>query len=752
MKNFNFFYFFLFFLLFAFEVKAELTFEYHVGVRPIAQPSIIDADGDAINRDLLEDPTGIAFSSDGLKAFTTNKKGTSVGKCVTETTLTVPYDFRETHTQTDRSDVLKNTGATSNFAKCEDIKFSHNGLRMLISSSQGFIHSFELTKPFSLKHINYASENNASFLGQSFDINDDGTKLFTIRNHNTEKTLKEYSLSIPYDVTTATQIQSTSLGSTLVIDESYSDDTNKDPPQGLEFSKDGSMLFILIINNSDEASLAGDFMEDEIFQFKLTTPFDTSTISLVGSSNVTANYPQPPTVAVASGDYSLGFTISPNGDRLFIINQSVGAGDIGNDSISQVNLSCFFGIGACRTDIVSGIGSHVETAKRNIHFNNSTMFKRFEWIKRNRDNENLNSFNINLKSYNPILASLTNKLQASLDNNSSKIKSSTWSFWSTGDVSMGKQDATITDRPKGIHTSGLTFGADKKFGDDKFAGFALRYAQNDSKVRFTDQSSDMESLTLNFYGTIPKNETNYTNMILGYSLLRIDQKYLGKKTGNRNGHQLFTSANFRSKNKSGRFNFSPSGKFSYGITKLSDYTDFISLATTGANDQHDNKTIKDGNLAIGFLFDVDSYKIPEGIVIPNGGFEFVMDVSPETRFTYDNGQSSTLVDVYSTKNLKGNLGLEVIFTNESTLSLNYERFQHLDFDRSGKTETFIVKIGRIIEGDSEFALNYEPMQNNQIGVSYGKNISGYNLKLNSNYSMISQIPEYETNIEVSTSF
>ena len=39
----------------------------------------------------------------------------------------------------------------------------------------------------------------------------------------------------------------------------------------------------------------------------------------------------------------------------------------------------------------------------------------------------------------------------------------------------------------------------------------------------------MESLTLNFYGTTPKNETNYVNMILGYSLLRIDQKYLGKK-------------------------------------------------------------------------------------------------------------------------------------------------------------------------------------------------------------------------------
>ena len=748
MKNFKFFYFVLFFLLLAFEVKAELTFEYHKGVRPVAS-GMIDADGVEINRDLLEDPTGIAFSNDGLKAFTTNKAADGdKGKCVTETTLTVPFDFRHSHTQTDRSDVLANAGLGGSFKKCEDIKFSHDGLRMLLSSSGGFVHSFELTEPFSLKHINYASETKSGALGGNFDINDDGTKLFTmpITFGSAAKNLKEYSLSVPYDVSTATEIQSTNLGSTLVIDESYSDDFTQDAIQSLEFSKDGTMLFILVLNNLDEDNLGAGFVSDEIFQFKLTTPFDTSTISFVGSSNVTSGYP------TASGDYSLGFTISPNGDRLFIINQAQGASDIGGDSISQVNLSCFFGIGACRTDIVSGIGSHVETAKRNIHFNNSTMFKRFEWIKRNRDNENLNSFNINLKSYNPILASLTNKLQASLDNNSSKIKSSTWSFWSTGDVSMGRQDATITDRPKGIHTSGLTFGADKKFGDDKFAGFALRYAQNYSKVRFTDQSSDMESLTLNFYGTIPKNETNYVNMILGYSLLRIDQKYLGKKTGNRNGHQLFTSANFRSKNKSGRFNFSPSGKFSYGITKLSDYTDFISLATTGVNDQHDNKTIQNGNLAIGFLFDIDSYDFPDSTVTPNGGFEFVMDVSPETRFTYDNGQSSTLVDVYSKKNIKGNLGFETIFTNDTTLSLNYERFQHLDSDRSGKTETFIVKIGKIIKDKSEFAFNYEPLQNNQMELSYVKNINGFDFKVNSNYSLMNQIPDYGANLEVSAKF
>jgi len=737
----------LIFLLSSPAAKAALTFEVEAGVRPVEQPSIKDEDGDDIGQDAFEDPTGITFSNDGLKAFVTNKNNNVLtGKCIIEITLSKPFDFTAPHTQTNRSDALRTLvgkDATSAAARCSEIRFSNDGRKLFVSNQIDRIFAFDLPTPFTLAGISYVAGSETEF-EENFDFNEDGTKLFTIPDA-TSKILKEFTLDNAYDITSSTLLRSTDLSSILVEGDSNLNDV----PKSLEFSKDGSMMFVLLITNFNKTAQNFTFT-DMIFQFKVASPFDTSTLILAGSSVVTSGFNDGS--GTNTFDYTQGFTVSPNGDKLFLISELGGPTAIGQDSLAQIKLSCFFGIGSCRTDIVSGIGSHVEAAKKNIHFNNSTMFKRFEWIKRNRDNENLNSFNINLKSYNPILASLTNKLQASLDNNSSKIKSSTWSFWSTGDVSMGRQDATITDRPKEIHTSGLTFGADKKFGGDKFAGFALRYAQNDSKVTFTDQSSDMESLTLNFYGTIPKNETNYTNMIFGYSLLRIDQKYQGKKTGNRNGHQLFTSANFRSKNKSGRFNFSPSGKFSYGITKLSDYTDFISLATTAVNDQHDNKTIKDGNLAIGFLFDVDSYKIPEGIVIPNGGFEFVMDVSPETRFTYDNGQSSTLVDVYSTKNLKGNLGFEFIFTNDSTLSLNYERFQHLDLDRSGKTETFIVKIGRIIEGDSEFALNYEPMQNNQIGVSYGKNISGYNLKLNSNYSMISQIPEYETNIEVSTSF
>ena len=106
-----------------------------------------------------------------------------------------------------------------------------------------------------------------------------------------------------------------------------------------------------------------------------------------------------------------------------------------------------------------------------------------------------------------------------------------------------------------ITSKGLTFGTDRKFGDNKFFGLALRYGGNKSNIIGTKQNAEMESLTLNFYGVIPKDEDHYINAVLGLSALRFDQKYLDKLTGERNGKQIFTAINFRSK-KIGTFKLS----------------------------------------------------------------------------------------------------------------------------------------------------------------------------------------------------
>ena len=91
----------------------------------------------------------------------------------------------------------------------------------------------------------------------------------------------------------------------------------------------------------------------------------------------------------------------------------------------------------------------------------------------------------------------------------------------------------------------------------------------------------MESLTLNIYGIVPTNENRYINAVLGISAMKFDNLYLGKITGERNGRQAFVSINYRTKNNYGAFNITPTGKFTYGVTKLSEYTDFISKAIDG---------------------------------------------------------------------------------------------------------------------------------------------------------------------------
>ena len=68
------------------------------------------------------------------------------------------------------------------------------------------------------------------------------------------------------------------------------------------------------------------------------------------------------------------------------------------------------------------------------------------------------------------------------------------------------------------------------------------------------------------------------------------------------------------------------------------------------------------------------------------------------------------------------------------------------------TCSFFLKVGRVKEEDYEFAFNYKPLQNNQMELSYVKDVNGFDVKVSSNYSMVSQIPDYGANIEVSSKF
>ena len=112
----------------------------------------------------------------------------------------------------------------------------------------------------------------------------------------------------------------------------------------------------------------------------------------------------------------------------------------------------------------------------------------------NKNSNNLNNFTTTIKSDNPMLSSWMNKLpeniavlKVSLKEKLGKYKKSNWSYWSLGDLSIYNYDKHGFENAKDIKSEGLTFGADRKFGDNKFLGLALRYGGNKSNISASQQ-------------------------------------------------------------------------------------------------------------------------------------------------------------------------------------------------------------------------------------------------------------------------
>ena len=740
-------------------VLAEATRTYEISIRPDTS-GLTNSEGNVIVRDAFQEVNGIAFSNDGRKVFSSNRKVTGSHECVSMMELSTPYDLRTASLVLDEaSPMVTQVGLddNDNDSRCTDIKFSKDGLKMFLGNVTGKIHGFDLAAPFDLSNITY-SNNVTGDLGNdpSFSFSNDGKKLIYLEGKKESQKILEYTLSTAYDLTDIT------LANTLTLTTTANVSTANDYGRAVEFSQDGMTMFVLINDrtNNNNTSL------DSIFQFSLTTAFSTSTATSVGSFTV------PEELSLRTW----GMALSPTGNKLYLVSlvgstdagRYVGSGSV--DVVTQIGLSCDYGLVACVSDSKSSLSSQVQLAKNNIHINTSIIFKRFEWIQRNRNMNNLNNFQASIKSDNPFINYWANKLEnkvvesfASLKNNSSKDKKNNWSYWSHGDISIGtyhgKLDGIgiILEKPKDIRTNGITFGADKKNGENDYSGFALRYADGKSKHFNSSHGTRMDSLTLNYYNKSPLNENGYTNVIAGFSSLKFDLETDGTLTGERNGKQLFLSFDLRNNKEFGKFNLTPSLKFNNSYTYLSSFTEFLTNISSKAKDViYDEEKFFNGYLATGILFNSDPVKYPDVIFNQNGGLEFVYDYSPDISFEYSYAGSSNTqiykVEKYSQKNIRANYGYEALYNNDFTLSLNYERLQHLDGAKFSHTDSFFIKVGRVKEEDYEFGININALQDYKINNYYLVNFNWFDLKIGSHYNFVSEIPDYGANVEISSVF
>ena len=184
-----------------------------------------DAFTGLINQD--NSPTDMAFSNDGTRMFIL---GTENGGRLHEYTLSTPFDVSHA--------AFANTTSISETATPTGIAFSNDGTKMFIIGSTGSdVNEYTLTIPFNATtrtFVNATSFSSPLLTSVNMAFSNDGTKMFVLVFIGFDRDeVHEYTLSTPFDASTTTFIDATSISA------------QEQSPKGMAFSNDGSKMFVI---------------------------------------------------------------------------------------------------------------------------------------------------------------------------------------------------------------------------------------------------------------------------------------------------------------------------------------------------------------------------------------------------------------------------------------------------------------------------------------------------------------------------
>jgi len=661
-------------------------------------------------------PVGVIFNPDGTKMYST---GTVQNK-IYMYNLTTPFTVTSA---TYSSKTCNLTGENDALM----FRFNSDGTAMFVldTLSTETIDKYTLTAAYDISTCSFVAGSPQDFGGgmemRSFSFSNDGSKIFIFdQDGNSEKhSIKEYSLSSSFDLSNPTLV-------TEYVGHNSDLNSIEDHAQGLEFSSDGTKMFIT--GNA----------EDTILEFSLSNPFDLS-------ANVTYDGEYIVTDVVDLG----AITFSSDGSKMIVADWKNSAAR----GVYQYDLTCGFGVVKCidptaNKDDVASAESQSEAAKKLIQHTTYPVLNRMEWLRRNSNRLNLTNQNIKFQFNNEILNSLTEELiplYFSNNNSSDLNQNSSWSFWSEGTISIGKIGDTSSSSSKDINTSAITFGADKRSEDNIMRGIALRFGSDDVDVGDLGSALDMSSFSLTFYESKPKGGERFTDHLLGLSFINSDLLNNSGSTstdGERYGEQLYGSLSLRDTFSKNELNFTPKIKINYGITHFGEYTE---TGAAGLNLKFKDQYIGNFTSSIGASLD-NTYELKIGSLIPYFNFEYYADMSPSSqqKFSYESdGSAYTFKNINNaTHNIIGGIGFDLISNNGLTLMTKYTRDQAKD----SKNDNFVIALDYKNSQRSLYSMTF---QDSLAKLSHNKELDNFQINLDGHYELFNKHPAYGLFIKLS---
>ena len=165
-------------------------------------------------------------------------------------------------------------------------------------------------------------------------IKPDGTRIYVTEDTDSTQSVIEYSLTTPFDVSTATNKKKT----TLLIDEGGTLSVI-DNPHAIEFNSDGTEMYVIRSDSGTRVSIE---------QFTLSTPWDSSTLSWTTYKDIKTG--------CFTSVQARGLDFKPDGTRVFVASQ-------GNKKIAHYDLTTPWDISTATNQTCSAFA---ETNVRNI--------------------------------------------------------------------------------------------------------------------------------------------------------------------------------------------------------------------------------------------------------------------------------------------------------------------------------------------------------------------------------------------------
>ena len=667
---------------------------------------------------------GITFNPDGSRMYVTADETNPV---VIEYSLSVPFDI-STASKTSATNLVEAGGA--NIDKPHAIEFKPDGKVMYVIHSQSTkvgVEQYNLATAWDTSTLSYDTRlsitNGSDVQIRALAFKTDGTRVYIAQRDHGK--VIQYDLTTPWDLSSATnQVES----------NAFTGEENN--LRNIQFSSDGTFMYL------------GGNGGDDINKYKLPTAWDVSTIIHVTSYSISSQ-----TVEMR------GFKFTANFTKLYVTGDTADSG-AGTNVVYEYNLACA-GTITCDPindeDITATIEANVELSKRIIKNNTLPIFHRIEWLRRHKNKDNLSNLNAEINFTNEKISKLVTALKSSKKEIDRSYDSDDWFQWSEGRVSVG-ENKSLNSSSKDFHSYGISIGADriKEEDRDTMYGYVFQYGNDSVDIGYKGSKLDTDAYSLALYGTKLRDDDVFTDALIGVSLLEIDQKrvtYGNTLEGNRQGQQIFGSFNFGKRVVDEDINLNSGIKLDLGYTKLKAFRE----KSTVANSLTDALLYKDQNIksvlvTTGILLDkTDTDKQEDEIINHHGRLEYIADLSPssDAEFYYLNSQSTVYnykVDNNPKHNFRIGYGFDVTSISGWSLVGNFERFQSV---KSHSNEIYL-SVGYVPIDEMKFVFDVNNF--NTTSLSLTNKVNGFDITVGSNYTLISEIPDYGANIEVSNKF